>query len=101
MHAEHLYFVESLADFYLFCYVVHRHLHSFPTRRSSDLICVITPWSQNTSSRRPSWCGSKRRPTRCCGSSTSKRWPIRSEEHTSELQSQANPVCRLLLEKKK
>src|SRR2546430_10668493 len=36
-----------------------------------------------------------------------KRWrngrtaPIRSEEHTSELQSQSNLVCRLLLEKKK
>src|SRR2546430_5396087 len=32
-----------------------------------------------------------------------KRWGIvvRSEEHTSELQSQSNLVCRLLLEKKK
>src|SRR2546427_5957274 len=31
------------------------------------------------------------------------RWPSadRSEEHTSELQSQSNLVCRLLLEKKK
>src|SRR2546430_6889981 len=28
-------------------------------------------------------------------------WPWRSEEHTSELQSQSNLVCRLLLEKKK
>src|SRR2546430_13230882 len=27
-------------------------------------------------------------------------WPSRSEEHTSELQSQSNLVCRLLLEKK-
>src|SRR2546430_2982780 len=27
--------------------------------------------------------------------------PFRSEEHTSELQSQSNIVCRLLLEKKK
>src|SRR2546427_11283964 len=27
--------------------------------------------------------------------------PMRSEEHTSELQSQSNLVCRLLLEKKK
>src|SRR2546430_8395627 len=27
-------------------------------------------------------------------------WPKRSEEHTSELQSQSNLVCRLLLEKK-
>src|SRR2546430_5929614 len=34
--------------------------------------------------------------TRC--SSTARR---RSEEHTSELQSQSNLVCRLLLEKKK
>src|SRR3989475_12806394 len=29
------------------------------------------------------------------------RLPVRSEEHTSELQSQSNLVCRLLLEKKK
>src|SRR2546430_9646228 len=28
-------------------------------------------------------------------------WQLRSEEHTSELQSQSNLVCRLLLEKKK
>src|SRR2546427_8832755 len=28
-------------------------------------------------------------------------WASRSEEHTSELQSQSNLVCRLLLEKKK
>src|SRR2546426_9342569 len=30
-----------------------------------------------------------------------QRGPIRSEEHTSELQSPCNLVCRLLLEKKK
>src|SRR2546427_2176287 len=30
-----------------------------------------------------------------------KRLKLRSEEHTSELQSQSNLVCRLLLEKKK
>src|SRR2546427_6900098 len=29
------------------------------------------------------------------------RFVVRSEEHTSELQSQSNLVCRLLLEKKK
>ena len=28
------------------------------------------------------------------------RYPVRSEEHTSELQSLTNLVCRLLLEKK-
>src|SRR2546430_8278754 len=30
-----------------------------------------------------------------------RRHALRSEEHTSELQSQSNLVCRLLLEKKK
>src|SRR5438309_6606889 len=37
-----------------------------------------------------------------CGSCVSQRtWPFsRSEEHTSELQSQFHLVCRLLLEKK-
>src|SRR2546427_3535477 len=34
----------------------------------------------------------------CCEGST---WRGRSEEHTSELQSQSKLVCRLLLEKKK
>src|SRR2546430_12449829 len=32
---------------------------------------------------------------------SSPSFAIRSEEHTSELQSQSNLVCRLLLEKKK
>src|SRR5438309_3490712 len=36
---------------------------------------------------------------RCQGRETRARW--RSEEHTSELQSQFHLVCRLLLEKKK
>src|SRR2546430_4065518 len=43
-------------------------------------------------------------PDRDATENTSRfRWPdsYRSEEHTSELQSQSNLVCRLLLEKKK
>ena len=35
------------------------------------------------------------------GESTVRQWKHRSEEHTSELQSRRNLVCRLLLEKKK
>src|SRR2546430_5128044 len=35
------------------------------------------------------------------GASSRKCAALRSEEHTSELQSQSNLVCRLLLEKKK
>src|SRR5690606_42098641 len=74
-------------------------LHSFPTRRSSDL------FSRRRAGRR--W----RRCSRCCTPAASSattaatKCPAvctaRSEEHTSELQSRENLVCRLLLEKKK
>src|SRR2546430_9010198 len=37
----------------------------------------------------------------CTALQTTVRGNCRSEEHTSELQSQSNLVCRLLLEKKK
>src|SRR5688572_31399285 len=49
--------------------------------------------------------GSERRPepprARRAGGKPGCRARRRSEEHTSELQSQSNLVCRLLLEKKK
>src|SRR5438093_3770270 len=70
--------------FFFSCSGDHRDLHSFPTRRSSDLclrqadhVVVVV------------------------GRSVPKPGPARSEEHTSELQSLTNLVCRLLLEKKK
>src|SRR5438874_11931562 len=77
-----------------YCYADYRDLHSFPTRRSSDLrssrISRATGggWARPTSS------------SRCRPGSTSRR-AARSEEHTSELQSRRDLVCRLLLEKKK
>src|SRR5438067_9790334 len=86
----------------------NRNLHSFPTRRSSDLNrrgprCRRT---QQVPTRPPG-----RRQTRRCGESplpSPRRGEggptstcLRSEEHTSELQSRFDIVCRLLLEKKK
>src|SRR2546430_7741395 len=48
---------------------------------------------------------SSRPPWRASTQPSWTNWPMelsaRSEEHTSELQSQSNLVCRLLLEKKK
>src|SRR3989475_9578547 len=69
---------------------------------------VTSRWTARSRSRstclRP-WPGGKA-PIRCmCARSTGARstpgCAARSEEHTSELQSQSNLVCRLLLEKKK
>src|SRR5688572_33245168 len=49
----------------------------------------------------PDGSGRVRRRARGGGSSPRRPGRPRSEEHTSELQSQSNLVCRLLLEKKK
>src|SRR2546430_3295089 len=46
-------------------------------------------------------CSAQERMKRFFLSLTSGLVVVRSEEHTSELQSQSNLVCRLLLEKKK
>src|SRR5437870_13713148 len=78
--------------FFFYCYGAHRDLHSFPTRRSSDLAPPL----------RASSCPQRRRargPPPPCLQLRSRQ--TRSEEHTSELQSRGHLVCRLLLEKKK
>src|SRR2546427_5912976 len=54
-----------------------------------------SPWLKMATPAPPSWSSSARNSRPSTG-----RVP-RSEEHTSELQSQSNLVCRLLLEKKK
>src|SRR5207248_11472725 len=91
----------------VYCYGALRHLHSFPTRRSSDLVVrVARPPSDGD------LLGIHRvahdevggrdlgRPAREKAHREVERTP-RSEEHTSELQSPYDLVCRLLLEKKK
>src|SRR5205823_13773692 len=98
----------------------HLDLHSFPTRRSSDLLNRYfgdgekcwrddsfpnrrKSWLRAASPRRPGAlvpalsCPRRRRSTR--SSRATLRATSRSEEHTSELQSLAYLVCRLLLEK--
>src|SRR5207253_3952297 len=97
----------------------HRALHSFPTRRSSDLpgksspSYVASPSPTRTKARCASGARSPEAPTDPCegmrgttpplmsSASVSIRISRRSEEHTSELQSRGHLVCRLLLEKKK
>src|SRR5688572_32645951 len=71
----------------------HQDLHSFPTRRSSDLPDTAFGSGARAQGQR-AWPANRSSPYRIM------LW-LRSEEHTSELQSQSNLVCRLLLEKKK
>src|SRR5207248_7938095 len=93
-----------------------RHLPSFPTRRSSDLAPRSYPNNSDSSScsgsaaqfsamNGPPFRGDARWMKRATTSfpvpeSPLTRTVVRSEEHTSELQSPYDLVCRLLLEKK-
>src|SRR5437773_3461447 len=73
----------------MYCSRAHPALHSFPTRRSSDLIQLHLSHGQ-----------AQRFRMRFLAQGISAA-NARSEEHTSELQSHHDLVCRLLLEKKK
>src|SRR5205814_9955103 len=85
-----------LLSFFFFTHVSHRHLHSFPTRRSSDL---PTPAHAGLGDPRFSAIGCLFIDDQIERHVLRKK--LRSEEHTSELQSLRHLVCRLLLEKKK
>src|SRR5438132_14364440 len=77
----------------------HRDLHSLPTRRSSDLEqCHDPPARPRLRTPRP---GRPGRRADARGPLREEGPPARSEEHTSELHSHSDLVCRLLLEKKK
>src|SRR5690606_41744835 len=96
-----------------YCSADLRALHSFPTRRSSDLadgviavagsggvvlLALVEGDEEQVGPARfvpvdPGLQGK--------GCRDRRRAEPRSEEHTSELQSRENLVCRLLLEKKK
>src|SRR5690606_40615661 len=102
------------------CYRAHRDLYSFPTRRSSDLTNVVAFWGYGDSTAEgggvvpldeakknliegyKSIVGyAEKKGCVLCLEPLNSRDAARSEEHTSELQSRENLVCRLLLEKKK
>src|SRR5688572_31120591 len=87
----------------------HQTLHSFPTRRSSDLTLEESRGRhgphvghvQHLPGREPGQCLSPSGHISCHLVDEGQEDRLRSEEHTSELQSQSNLVCRLLLEKTK
>src|SRR5690242_21601307 len=86
--------------FFFYYYGHHRALHSFPTRRSSDLAdqFVLITFTEKAADelRERMEQALDRRVAEAPDPATR-----RSEEHTSELQSHVSLVCRLLLETKK
>src|SRR5439155_26234457 len=79
--------------FFFYCSGTHRHLHSFPTRRSSDLGILRAALLLGAGALVLDLLD---------GAEDAGHGEVdRSEEHTSELQSRGHLVCRLLLEKKK
>src|SRR5207237_10352571 len=93
--------------FFFQCSRTHQHLHSFPTRRSSDLDAAKlrdpqkSPKSRWGRAARPPGHFARKEMRTGPETAAANCAPKRSEEHTSELQSHLNLVCRLLLEKKK
>src|SRR5207248_11496635 len=95
-----------------FCYRPDLFLFFFNAPATTEIYTLslhdalpISPWLEPLTNRRYRIRRSRRGSRRIVGStdiqrSTSSRRP-RSEEHTSELQSPYDLVCRLLLEKKK
>src|SRR5207248_9762028 len=98
----------------------HRDLHSFPTRRSSDLFAAVSPSCGSPAVRKIrccDWVRHKRKCVQSLGGEDGHQLPRnmdlferiaaisrsarrsgrseRSEEHTSELQSPYDLVCRL------
>src|SRR5690606_41830943 len=105
------FFIHASSSFE--AYRAHRGLPSFPTRRSSDLMAASAPTRLDCACRSSfassasaaktvplASCAASGRPSRRVATCSLRHW-LRSEEHTSELQSRENLVCRLLLEKKK
>src|SRR5207244_9865884 len=103
--------------FSFYCYCHHLDLHSFPTRRSSDLVgqhwqVVITTFGLqyldvgNDHEEETQRDHEDENQQLEAGHASARtifftQQVGRSEEHTSELQSPDHLVCRLLLEKKK
>src|SRR5699024_12662732 len=92
--------------FFFYSSVAPRSLHSFPTRRSSDLKPKFSKLLGEYVAADPD--AVAKALARCyhwaiapCGDTALNMLGLRSEEHTSELQSRFDLVCRLLLEKKK
>src|SRR5256885_12073008 len=101
MNSLFLYYCSDLSSFLLFFFLMIRR----PPRSTLFPYTTLFRSPRDDSMQLPRRCGSRvKRRRRACFDFSLIRQPNgrgRSEEHTSELQSPCNLVCRLLLEKKK
>src|SRR5690348_17907947 len=102
-------------NYFYYCYNGHQDLHSFPTRRSSDLEPVVASESAIADAISRFYGATSTNGEELSNlmkdlaeedqelelAADEAELDTRSEEHTSELQSPVHLVCRLLLEKKK
>src|SRR2546427_10460274 len=99
----------ELERFWAYCSNCGRRLEWRDTTKQTGAECYYCGWVVSDSFSFCPWCGrditdpdSSPEPLKAPkGFSYHRRCRWRSEEHTSELQSQSKLVCRLLLEKKK
>src|SRR5438132_4210522 len=92
-----LFYVSAVSHFFCYASRALRDSLSFPTRRSSDRTVGVPHLVVVVEDVELVDVVSRGRLLRLTTSTSSTR----SEEHTSELQSHSDLVCRLLLEKKK
>src|SRR5438552_10875377 len=96
----------SMLVFFFYEYRARRDLHSFPTRRSSDLLQAQVRGVRGAGQHQRGVDLVADHPGAVALHHVAQLQQLRdvverSEEHTSELQSPDHLVCRLLLEKKK
>src|SRR5690606_41890469 len=105
-----VFFILHSSSLFYLRLAAHPDLHSFPTTlfRSRRTTSTSRPCSRSRTRCSSSPAAPWSSPTTGGSSTASRRTSSptraprrRSEEHTSELQSRENLVCRLLLEKKK
>src|SRR5688500_19863995 len=95
-----------IIPFFFTCYPDHRTLHSFPTRRSSDLarrqrvVKLLKQGLLHVAAEVNDHVAAEQQVHGLGELALHQVQLLRSEEHTSELQSPCNLVCRLLLENK-
>src|SRR5260370_30839009 len=92
--------------FFFFNDTATTEIYTLSLHDALPIYACLPPPHPRSSTRSPSWMGSRPKSTVSIGNGLAivgngGAGDGRSEEHTSELQSHLNLVCRLLLEKKK